>query len=106
MREPGLDRHEWETEWQALEEQLEDSPGETLSELGDLVERMLVDRGIPIHDEVADDGIEPEVIRDYQEARRITTLVERGETVDPGDIGAAVRLYRELYAHLISKAID
>ena len=106
MREPGLDRHEWETEWQALEEQLEDSPAETLSELGDLVERMLVDQGIPIHDEVADDGIEPEVIRDYQEARRITTLVEQGGTVDPGDIGAAVRLYRELYAHLISKAID
>ena len=106
MREPGLDRHEWETEWQALGEQLEDSPAETLSELGDLVERMLVDQGIPIHDEVADDGVEPEVMRDYQEARRITTLVEQGETVDPGDIGAAVRLYRELYAHIISKVID
>jgi hypothetical protein len=106
MREPGLDRHEWETEWQALEEQLEDSPAETLPELGDLVERMLLDQGIPIHDEVADDGVEPEVIRDYQEARRITALVEQGETVGPGDIGAAVRLYRELYAHLITKAID
>lgn len=106
MREPGLDRHEWETEWQALEEQLEDSPAETLSELGDLVERMLVDQGFPIHDEVADDGVEPEVVRDYQEARRITALAEHGADVDPGDIGAAVRLYRELYAHLISTAID
>jgi hypothetical protein len=44
MVEPGLDRHEWETEWQAL---------------------------------------------------------EPGETVDPGDIGAAVAGYRNLYQRLI-----
>jgi hypothetical protein len=106
MRDPGLDRHEWETEWQALEEQLEDSPAEALSELADLIERMLIDQGVPIHDDVADDGVEPAIIRDYQEARRITALVEQGETVDPGDIGAAVRLYRELYTHLINDAID
>ncbi len=106
MRDPGLDRHGWETEWQALEEQLEDSPAEALPEMGDLIERMLIDQGVPIHDDVADDGVEPEIIRDYQEARRITTLLEQGETVDPGDIGAAVRLYRELYAHLITEAID
>jgi hypothetical protein len=106
MREPGLDRHEWETEWQALEEQLEDSPAETLPAVGDLIERMLVDQGVPIHDEVADDGVDPELVSDYREARRISDLVEQGENVDPGDIGAAVRLYRELYAHVISKTID
>jgi hypothetical protein len=106
MREPGLDRHEWETEWQALEEQLEDSPAEALAEVADLIERMLVDQGVPINDAVADDGVDPEIIRDYEEARRITALVERGDAVDPGDIGAAVRLYRELYEHLLSKAID
>jgi hypothetical protein len=40
MRDPGLDRHEWETAWQALEAELEDSPGETLPEVGDLIERI------------------------------------------------------------------
>jgi hypothetical protein len=106
MRDPGLDRHELETEWQALEEQLEDSPAEALSEVGDLIERMMIEAGIPIEDEVADDGVEPEIAGDYREARRITTLVERGDDVGPGDIGAAVRLYRELYAYLIREAID
>ena len=106
MREPGLDRHEWETEWQALEEQLEDSPAEALPEVGDLIERMMIEQGIPIDDEVADDGIEIEIARNFQEARRITRLLERGEDVPPGDIGAAVRLYRELYANLTSDSLD
>jgi hypothetical protein len=106
MRDPGLDRHEWETEWEALEEQLEDSPAETLPELADLIDRMLIELGVPIHDDFAGDGVDPELARDYQEARRITKLVERGDDVGPGDIGAAVRLYRELYRYLLSEAID
>ena len=106
MRDPGLERHEWETEYQALEEQLEDAPGETLPELGDLIERMMIEQGIPIDDEVADGGVAPEVLIDFREARRITTLVERGADVGPGDIGAAVRLYRELYEHLSNQLTD
>ena len=106
MRDPGLDRHEWETEWEALQPALEDSPAETLSEMGDLIERMMIEQKIPIHDVVADDGIEPEIVADYREARRITTLVERGADVPPGDIGAAVAAYRELYQRLITQLID
>jgi hypothetical protein len=106
MRDPGLDKHEWETEWQALQEALEDSPREALAEVGDLVERIIRERGIPIDDEVADDGVEVEISRDFQEARRITDAVERGDEIDPGDIGSAVRLYRELYESLTSGAID
>jgi hypothetical protein len=106
MRDPGLDRHEWETEWGALEEQLADSPAETLPEVADLIDRMLVEQGVPIHDAIADDGVEPELARGYEEARRITRLVEQGDEVGPGDIGTAVRLYRELYGYLIREAID
>jgi hypothetical protein len=106
VRDPGLDKHEWETEWRALEAELEGSPAEALSEVGELIERIMRERGIPFDDEVADDGIEVEMLRDYQEARRITQLVERGDDVDPGDIGAAVRLYRELYESLTGGAID
>ena len=39
MLEAGLDRHEWESEWAPLEEQLEDSPADLLPELDDLVAR-------------------------------------------------------------------
>ena len=44
MVEPGLDRHEWETEWQALEPLVVDSPAEALPEVDRLVGRMLAER--------------------------------------------------------------
>jgi hypothetical protein len=103
VRDPGLDRHEWETEWQALEPELEDAPAETLPELGDLVERMLVARGFPIHDEVADDGIEPDLLVEFRSAREITRRIERGDDVDPGDIGEAIRNLRDVYEQLIDR---
>lgn len=103
VRDPGLDRHEWETEWQALEPELEDSPAQALPELGDLVERMLRERGIPIDDEVADDGIEPDILFEYRSAREITTRVERGDDVDPAEIGEAIHNFRDIYAQLIDR---
>ena len=103
MQDPGLDRHDWETEWQALEEQLEDAPAETLPELGDLIERMLVEAGMPIDDEVADDGIEPDVLVEFRSAREIAQRVDRGEDVDPGDIGEAIHNYRDIYRFLIER---
>lgn len=33
--EPGLDRHEWESEMQALEPELEDSPANPLTRIRD-----------------------------------------------------------------------
>ncbi len=104
MRDPGLDRHEWETQWQALEADLEDSPAETLPEMAGLIERMLIERGLPIHDEVADDGIEPDLLAQYRSARDITRRVDHGEDVDPAEIGQAIHNYREIYAELIDRA--
>jgi len=103
VHDPGLDRHEWETEWQALEPELEDSPEQALPELADLVERMLNERGMPIDDEVADDGIEPDILVEYRSAREIANQVERGEDVDPGDVGEAIQNLREIYAQLIDR---
>ena len=45
MYEPGLDRHEWEGEMQALEDEIRESPAEALRELDDLVARMLEETG-------------------------------------------------------------
>ncbi len=104
MRDPGLDRHEWETEWQALEADLEDSPAEALPELGDLVERMLLERGFPINDEVADDGIEPDILVEFRSAREVAQRVERGEDVDPGDIGEAIENFRDIYRQLSERS--
>jgi hypothetical protein len=108
MSEPGLDRHEWETEWAELEEDLEDSPVESLPELDDLVARMLTEAGYPVDtaDKVDDEGIDPEILASFYAAREITRQVDRGEDFDPGDVAQAIELYREIYEHLLNREVD
>ena len=93
MQEAGLDRQEWETEWAALEPLVIDSPGEALPELDRLVGRMLA----------AEEGIDPEVLAGYRAGHDIATRVDRGDDIDPAEIGQAVGLYRELYEHLLAR---
>jgi hypothetical protein len=108
MQEPGLDRHEWETEWEQLEPLVVDAPAEALPELDDLVGRMLAEAGYPTESEdpVDDEGIDPEVLASFRAARDLTRQVDRGEDVDPGDVGSAVGLYREIYEHLLARDAD
>jgi hypothetical protein len=108
MQEPGLDRHQWETEWAELEPLVVDSPSEALSDLDDLVARMLEEVGYPTEteDPVDDEGIDPEVLASFRAARETTLAVDRGADVDPGDVGAAVGLYREIYEHLLNREVD
>jgi hypothetical protein len=104
MQEPGLSRHEWESEWAALQEQLEESPAEVLPELDDLVERMLNERGYAIDDPVASEGDEREVLSEFLAAREITRLRGDGaEGISPGDVAAAVNGYRSVYEYLIAE---
>ena len=107
MREPGLDRHEWETEWAVLEPLMEDSPAESLSELDDLIERMLVANGYDLGDPVARDGDEREVVAEFAAAHEIARLVERGDdAVGPGDVAAAIEGYRAIYEFLIAERAE
>jgi hypothetical protein len=103
VREPGLDRHDWETEWQALEPLVVDSPEEALPELDDLVERMMIERGFPTEEEGARESAEPEVVAEFLEAHRIARQVDQGAAVDPGDVGAAITGYRNLYEYLLAQ---
>jgi hypothetical protein len=103
MQEPGLSRQEWESEWAALQEQLEESPAEALTELDDLLERMLNEGGYALDDPVAREGDEREVVAEFLAAREITRLVEeRSDGVTPGDVGAAVNGYRSIYEYVIA----
>jgi len=108
MVEPGLDRHEWETEWAGLEPLVVDSPAEALPELDDLIRRMLVEAGYPVDtpDEVDDEGIDVEVLGSYRAAHEIRMLLDRGEDFDPGDVGQAIGLYREIYEHVLNRDAD
>ncbi|MGH3003204.1 MAG: hypothetical protein ACRDM1_11185 [Gaiellaceae bacterium] len=101
VEEPGLDRHEWESEWEALEPLFADSPAETLSEADDLVARMMAARGIPTEEHAGEDVAEPETTREFVEARRVTRVVDSGESYDPGDVAVAVEAYRSLYVYLL-----
>jgi hypothetical protein len=102
VQEPGLGRHEWESEWQQLEPLVLDAPRETLPELHDLVRRMLEERGYAIDEGVAREGNDPEIIAEYLSAREVTRRAERGgEDLPPGDVADAVASYRNLYEHLL-----
>jgi hypothetical protein len=103
MPEPGLDRHEWESEFQALEPELETAPIEALPELGDLVGRMLVERGYDVDDPVVREGENREVVAEFLAARETTVMVERGDDVSPGDVAAAIAGYRSIFQYLIEE---
>jgi hypothetical protein len=104
MIEPGLDRHEWESEWQSLEEQLAEAPAETLPQVADLIERMLAERGYSVSDPVAREGDDREIVAEYLAAKEITRLVEGGaDDVSPGDVAAAVNGYRAIFEYLIAE---
>ena len=101
MQEPGLDAHEWTTEYDALEEDMRDDPSGALSELDDLVARMMTARGHALAEREGEEAPEHETTREFANARAITRQVDAGEDVDPGDIAYAVNAYRELYASLL-----
>ena len=87
MSEPGLDLHEWETRWAELEEALAEDPAGALPDACDLIEETL---GL--------DDVSDELELSYQAAREVADAIERGDDVDPGDIGAAVENLRAIRA--------
>jgi hypothetical protein len=102
--EPGLDRHEWESRWESLAEDLEDSPRDVLPELDLLVAQMLEERGFAIDDPVAREGEGREVVDDFFSAREITRLLtDNPDAVSPGDIAAAVNSYRSVYEFILEE---
>jgi hypothetical protein len=101
MQEPGLDQHEWVSRFEAIEPDLHDDPAEALSELDELVAEMMTARGIPLAEREGEELAEPETVRQFAEARRVTRQLETGDPYDPGDVANAVNAYRGLYQQLL-----
>jgi hypothetical protein len=101
VQEPGLDEHSWTSRWEALEPDVRASPAEALPELDELVAEMMEARGLPLEERDGEDAAEPETVRQFEEARRVTRELDRGDAYDPGDVASAVEAYRDLYAHLL-----
>ena len=103
MVEPGLDRHEWESEMQGLEAELGESPGETLPELDALVARMLDETGYDLADPVVREGDEREVVAEYIAAHELAQAAERGaDDISPGDVAAAINGFRAVFDYLVA----
>jgi hypothetical protein len=95
VHEPGIDQHEWQTQWEALQPELADAPAEALPEVDRLIAQMLAERGYEL-------GTDPEIDRELELAREVVTALDEGENVDPGDLGAAVAGYRNVYKQLLA----
>jgi hypothetical protein len=107
MLEPGLDRHEWESELQSLEEELRSNPAEMLPELDGLVARMLQEAGYDLDDPVVREGEEREVVAEFLAAREITRASERSSSeLSPGDVAAAVNGYRAVFDYVVATRAD
>lgn len=98
--DPGLDLHQWQTEREALQTDLEDAPEQALPELADLVRRLLEARGYPLGETVTAEGEDPEVVTRYRSAADIARLAEEGEA-DPGDVADAINNLTELYDDIV-----
>jgi hypothetical protein len=105
-REPGLDLHEWIARWEALEPDVRAEPARALPELADLAEEMLREAGFPLEDDVAAEGVSPDVLHSYRSARELADQSERGVPVDPGEIGQAIENLREVYGYLTGERAE
>ena len=103
MYDPGLNRHEWESEWEALEDDLRTDPAHALPELDRLVTRMLAESGYELTDPVVGEGEEREIVAEYLAAHEIVQASERdSEDISPGDVASAINGYRAVYDHLVT----
>jgi hypothetical protein len=102
VQEPGVDEHLWISRYESLEDDVRTSPAEALSDLDDLVAEMMAARGIPTEEREGEDTTEPETVRQFAEARRVTRLIDGGEPYDPGDVANAVDAYASLYDYLLN----
>jgi hypothetical protein len=101
-REPGLDRHAWESVWASLEEDLRDYPDAAVSQLADLVEDMLLARGYAVNDPVESAGDEPEIVVTYRAAREIAERAELGDA-SRAEVETAIDDLRILYETLLAE---
>ena len=102
--DPGIDRHDFATEWASLWEDAHDEPVEALPGLEDLVRRLLERHGYVLDaDDAVTSGDEREIIAAYWSSREIADEARAGETVDPADAGQAILDLREIYEALIER---
>jgi hypothetical protein len=95
----GDDRHAWESEYEGLAEELRTEPAEALSELLDLVERMLRAAGFEEDVPGALEDSEVEVV--LERAREVVARRDSGAAVGNDDAFQAAGELRSVYQRLL-----
>jgi hypothetical protein len=104
LRDPGIDRHDFSSEWESIWPDVETDPREALPELEDILRRMLLRHGYVLDDDdPAAQGDEVEILAPYASVRDVAAAVRDGEDVDPGDIGQAILDALDVYEALIDR---
>ena len=100
MSEPGLDLHEWESQWAQLQEDAADSPDEALPEIVNLIEQMLADRGFDLENPVVVQDESRDIVSDFLAAREISRAAETTK-IDAEDIQTALDDLVEIHDFLV-----
>jgi hypothetical protein len=104
MSEPGLDLHEWESEWGSLEDDIADSPETALPYVHELMTRMMRKRGILDPSLVATEGADPDYVRTWQAGAELVAAIEDpGVEVEREDVVEAIENYRELFETFLAE---
>jgi hypothetical protein len=100
MTEPGLDLHEWESQWAQLQEDAADSPEEALPEIVRLVGEMLADRGFDLENPVVVEDESRDIVADFLAAREIALAAETTK-LEQEDIQTALEDLTEIHDYLV-----
>ena len=100
MTEPGLDLHDWETEWQQLLEAGADASAEALPELVRLIRQMLAERGYQLDEPVTEVGEDMEIVKNFLAAEAVARAAEAGEVNDE-DVATALDDLQDIYDYLV-----
>jgi hypothetical protein len=104
MSEPGLDIHEWESEWASLEDDIADSPETALAYVQELMTRMLKERRILDDSLAVTEGADPEWVKTWEAgAELVRELDDAGVDVEREDVVEQIANYRELFETLVAE---
>ena len=102
--EPGLDVHEWQSEWASLEDDFTDSPETALPQAHELITRMLTARQILDECCVARAGAAPDCVRTWDAGRALVARLDDPELqVERQDVLDQIEEYRGVFEALIEE---
>ena len=102
--EPGLDVHEWQSEWASLEDDFADSPETALPAVHELITRMLRERQVLDESLVALEGVDPDFVRTWEAGGDLVARLDDPDMeVERQDVVDQIEEYRGLFEALLEE---